>query len=144
MSPPRRRPGASSHNVRRRMQATPPKNTPLEMSVRSALHRRGFRFRIHRRLIPGSTREVDIVLPRYRLAILVDGCFWHGCPIHGTQAKANAEFWEHKIKQNQERDTNTTEQLQAAGWRVIRVWEHEDPETIAQGIYDIVVKRKMR
>ena len=109
------------------MKAAKPRDTAPEKSLRSALHKRGLRFRIDEKPIKDLNRKADIVFRFAKVAIFVDGCFWHGCPIHGTQAKANTEFWSNKIKRNQERDADTTKQLKAAGWSVIRVWEHEDP-----------------
>lgn len=136
------RPVPSSEAALKRMKAAKPRDTAPEKALRSALHSKGLRFRVDVKPIRGFNRKADIVFLSAKVAIFVDGCFWHGCPIHGTQAKANAEFWSQKIKQNQERDTDTTRQLKAAGWRVIRVWEHEDPEKASQKIYDIVAKRK--
>ena len=89
-------------------------------------------------------RRADIVFRSVKVAIFVDGCFWHGCPIHGTQAKANAEFWRTKIRQNQKRDADTTKQLENAGWKVIRVWEHEDPINASEKIFRVVQKRKKK
>ena len=94
--------------------------------MRSALHGRGLRFRLHQRLIRGSARTVDIVFVRAKLAIFLDGCFWHGCPVHGSWPKTNAEWWRAKIETNQRRDRDTDARLQALGWRVLRIWEHED------------------
>ena len=109
---------------------------------RSALHRKGLRFRVDAKPVKELNRRTDIVFRSAKLAVFVDGCFWHSCPIHGTQAKANAEFWRKKIKRNQERDVDTTKCLKRAGWKVIRVWEHEDPERASEKIYNIVWKRK--
>ena len=139
-----RNPKPSSEAALKRMKAAKPKDTVPERALRSVLYRKGLRFRIDMKPIKELNRKADIVFRPAKVAVFVDGCFWHGCPIHGTQAKANAEFWDQKIKQNQERDKDTVIQLEAAGWRVIRVWEHEDPEGAAQEIYDIVVKRKRR
>jgi len=136
------RPVPSSEAALKRMKAAKPRNTVPERALRAALHHRGLRFRIDTRPVRGLNRKADIVFRSAKVAIFVDGCFWHGCPIHGTQAKANAEFWRQKIKQNQERDKDTTRQLKTAGWRVIRVWEHEDPEKASQKIHNIVAKRK--
>ena len=116
------------------MAATQGRNNRADRLIRSALHNRGLRFRIQRRLIPGSTRSVDIVLPRARLAVFVDGCFWHDCPIHGSQPKSNVEWWRRKIRQNVERDQDTNERLRDLAWRVIRIWEHEDPAEAADRI----------
>ena len=116
------------------MAATRGTNNLVDRLIRSALHHRGLRFRIQRRLIPGSMRTVDIVFPRARLAVFVDGCFWHDCPIHGSRPKSNADWWRRKILQNLERDQDTNERLRELGWRVIRIWEHEDPVKAAARI----------
>lgn len=100
------------------------KNTKPEILVRKGLHARGFRFRLHNRKLPGSP---DIVLPKYGVAILVNGCFWHGhkgCR-YATRPKSNVEFWETKIARNKHRDEVTTAHLEALGWHVITVWECE-------------------
>ncbi len=138
------KPAPSSEAALARMKAAKPRDTAPEKALRSALHRKGLRFRLDEKPVENLNRKADIVFRSAKVAIFVDGCFWHGCPIHGTQAKANAEFWVRKIKQNQERDLDTTSRLEASGWRVIRVWEHEDPEEASQRIYDIVVERKQK
>jgi len=98
------------------------KNSAAEFAQRSALHAEGLRFRLHR-LVEGIA--VDIVFPRAKVAVFVDGCFWHGCPEHETFPKTNREYWLPKLKENKDRDLRQTERLRAAGWRVFRVWEHE-------------------
>jgi DNA mismatch endonuclease, patch repair protein len=130
------RPTPSSPEASRRMAATRGTNNRVDRLLRSALHRRGLRFRIQQKLIPGSKRTVDIVFSRARLAIFVDGCFWHACPIHCSQPKSNAEWWARKIWQNVERDHDTNERLRALGWRVLRIWEHEDPTEAASRVVD--------
>ena len=100
------------------------KNTKPEILVRKGLHARGFRFRLHNKKLPGSP---DIVLPKYGVAIMVNGCFWHGhkgCR-YATKPKSNVEFWETKIARNRHRDEVTTAHLDALGWHVITVWECE-------------------
>ena len=134
-------PPPSSAAALRRMQAAKPKNTAPEKALRSAIHRRGLRYRVDAKPLNELNRRADIIFRSTKVAVFVDGCFWHGCPIHGTQAKANVEFWRVKIKQNQERDADTNRRLVEAGWKVIRVWEHEDPEEISEEIYNIVRKR---
>lgn len=109
-----------------RMSRTAQRDNLRERSLRSELHRRGLRFRLHRKLIEGSRRTVDIVFPLQRVAIFLDGCFWHGCPKHGTWPKNNADWWRNKIETNVHRDRDTNLRLKKAGWTVIRVWEHED------------------
>ena len=109
------------HNCMSRIRG---KNTKPEILVRKGLHARGFRFRLHNKKLPGSP---DIVLPQYGVAIMVNGCFWHGhkgCR-YATKPKTNIEFWETKIARNQHRDEVTTAHLEALGWTVITVWECE-------------------
>lgn len=99
------------------------KNTRPELAVRSILHRLGFRFRLHRKDLPGHP---DIVLPKYRKIVLVQGCFWHGhsCRL-ASRPQSNQEYWSRKIASNQERDRRTRTQLEAAGWSVLELWECE-------------------
>lgn len=132
----------SSDSALKRMQATKPRDTAPEIALRSALYRSNLRYRIDVRPLREFNRRADIVFRSTKVAVFVDGCFWHGCPIHGTQAKANAKFWKNKIRQNQIRDKDTNKQLRKAGWRVIRVWEHENSEKASQKIYNIIMKRK--
>lgn len=140
---PTEKPKASSKSALHRMQAAKPKDTVPEMALRSALHRKGLRYRVDAKPIKELNRRADILFRSAKVAVFVDGCFWHGCPIHGTQAKANAEFWQQKIKRNKERDIDTTKQLENAGWKVVRVWEHENHEEAASVIYKLVKgKRK--
>ena len=98
------------------------KDTNAERALRSALHARGLRFRLHRR-IEGVT--VDILFRRAKLVVLVDGCFWHGCPQHATYPKSHQDYWLPKLAQNKMRDKQQSARLRKAGWRVIRVWEHD-------------------
>jgi DNA mismatch endonuclease (patch repair protein) len=109
------------------------RDTAAEIVLRSLLHRRGLRFRVHHPL-PNLRRRADIAFPRLRLAVFVDGCFWHGCPEHGTWPKQNADWWREKIESNRRRDADTDARLEEQGWHVVRVWEHEDPETAARQI----------
>ena len=129
------KPCPSSEAAIARMKAAKPRNTIPEKALRSMLYRKGLRFRLDQKPIGNLNRRADIVFRSAKIAIFVDGCFWHGCPVHGTQSKSNAEYWAMKIKQNQDRDIDTTNRLKAAGWKVIRVWEHEDPEEASQRIF---------
>ncbi|RUH36996.1 very short patch repair endonuclease [Pseudomonas aeruginosa] len=95
---------------------------------------------MHRRVLVSSRRSVDIAFPTSRTAVFMDGCFWHGCPAHGTWPKSNAEWWRAKINANIARDRDTDCKLIEAGWTVIRVWEHEDIQTAADRI-EAVVRR---
>ncbi|MFL6138684.1 MAG: very short patch repair endonuclease [Frankiaceae bacterium] len=128
-------PGASSPAVRKRMQATRRRDTRPEIAVRSALHRRGLRFNVDACVEPLSRRRrVDVVFPRRKVALFVDGCFFHRCPVHGTEPAANSHYWGPKLDRNVARDRETDELLAAAGWRVLRFWEHEDPEDVAERV----------
>jgi DNA mismatch endonuclease, patch repair protein len=107
------------------------RDTKPELAVRRLLHSAGLRFRLQRR-IPGMARStIDIAFPGPRVAVFIDGCFWHGCPEHATFPKANPAFWREKIAKNALRDTRTTAHLESLGWTVLRFWEHEPPEQVA-------------
>jgi DNA mismatch endonuclease, patch repair protein len=116
-------------------------DTGPELALRSELHRHGLRYRTHRRPVHGVRREADVVFSQARVAVFVDGCFWHGCPQHGTQPKRNATFWDEKILLNQVRDAETDSLLRAACWLPIRVWEHELAADAADRIEAIVRER---
>ena len=125
----------SSAAASARMKANPGRDTSPERRLRSELHRRGYRFRVHRRLVLGATSvRPDILFPRERIAIYVDGCFWHGCPDHGTRPKANERFWAEKFAANAARDWRANEALRGAGWNVIRIWEHVGPAEAAERV----------
>lgn len=127
-------PKASSEEARRRMKAVRQRDTGAEMAVRRRLHAMGLRYRVDFPVLESPRRRADIAFPRLRIAIFIDGCFWHGCPIHGTSPKANAEFWKRKIEANIARDRDTDERLRGTGWVVLRFWEHEDPDDVAASI----------
>ncbi len=110
------------------------RDTKAELVVRRAVWRRGLRYRVDLAPLSGSRRRADLVFTRARVAVFVDGCFWHGCPIHATAPKSNAAWWEEKLAANVRRDRDTEARLEAAGWHVVRVWEHEDPEEAAERI----------
>lgn len=131
-------PAASSPASRARMVAAKGRDTQAEKELRCRLHAAGLRFRLHQRVLPASRRRVDIVFRRAKVAVFVDGCFWHSCPKHGTQPKANAAWWAAKLRANVQRDRETTRELRRAGWHVIRVWEHEDPQRAAARIEGVV------
>lgn len=140
----RKGPKPSSSAAKSRMEAAKPKNTLPEIKLQTALAELGINFETDVKPIEDLHRRADVLIREGKIAIFVDGCFWHGCPIHGTQAKANAEFWADKIKRNQERDLDTNEHLEAAGWTVIRIWEHEDPNDAAKQIADIIKEKKSK
>lgn len=124
------------------MARTRGRDTKPERAVRTALHRRGLRFRVDRAPIPGLRRRADVVFTAVRVAVYIDGCFWHGCPEHATWPKHNAEFWRDKIEANKRRDADSNARLEAAGWLVVRAWEHEDPEVIAATVERVVRARR--
>lgn len=135
------RPTASSPAKSAEMSRLGRRDTLPERAIRSELHRRGFRFRVDRPPVPGLRSRADIVFGPARVAVYVDGCFWHSCPEHGTKPKANAEWWERKLKRNQERDEETDRILREHGWAVVRIWEHEDPIAAADRIEEVLRKR---
>lgn len=108
-------------------------DTGPELAIRRELHRRGIRFRTNVRALPGSP---DIVLSRARVVVQIDGCFWHGCPEHWVAPKSNATWWRDKIAATRERDARNDSALSSDGWRVIRVWEHENPGSVADAVED--------
>lgn len=112
-------------------------NTTPELALRRELHRRGLRYRVDYRLA-GTRRRADVAFVSRRLAIFVDGCFWHGCPVHGTTPVQNADYWIPKLAENRRRDEDTTARFEAAGWRVLRCWEHEDVHLIADRVEQIL------
>jgi len=125
---------ASSEAARRTKVATRGRDTRPEVNVRSALHRLGYRFRVCVRPLPELRRSADIVFPRLKLAVFIDGCFWHGCPEHYSQPRTNTAYWSSKISRNVERDRDTDARLRDAGWNVIRLWEHIEPADAARMI----------
>jgi DNA mismatch endonuclease (patch repair protein) len=120
------------------MQRQRRKDTQPELAIRRALHRAGLRYRIGLPVTGSPRRTIDIAFTRIKLALFVDGCFWHGCPEHATWPKANAAWWEAKILKNRERDRETTRHLEAEGWTVIRIWEHEPAENATARLLDVV------
>jgi len=135
------RPAASSAEALKRMQVTRRRDTDPEIAVRRLLHAAGLRFRVDQAVLPGIRRRVDIVFAHARVAVFIDGCFWHCCPKHRTHPKANANWWAEKLRTNQVRDRDTNRRLAAAGWRVERIWEHEDPMRAAARVASIVRAR---
>lgn len=109
------------------------RDTAPELAVRRLLHTAGMRYRVDFAPV-GGRRRADIVFPRRRIAVFIDGCFWHGCPQHATLPKRNADYWGPKLARNVERDRETDAQLAQAGWRVLRYWEHEEPAAVATAI----------
>jgi len=116
------------------MQRQGRRDTKPEVAVRRAVWRRGLRYRLDISPVPGTRRRADLVFTRARVAVYIDGCFWHRCPLHATTPKANREWWIEKLDANVARDRDTDRRLAEAGWTALRVWEHEDVEEAADRI----------
>jgi DNA mismatch endonuclease (patch repair protein) len=129
-----KRPPASSPATLTRMRATGRRDTGAELALRRCLHASGLRYRVDVTVVPGVRRRADIVFAAGKVAVFVDGCFWHCCPVHRTFPKANAAWWANKLKANRRRDADTNRLLRKAGWHVERVWEHESPSVAAARI----------
>lgn len=128
--------------TRARLRAQGRRDTAPELALRSELHRRGLRYRVDRRLGPGVRARGDIVFGPSRVVVFVDGCFWHRCPEHATIPTNNREWWVAKLGANVQRDLRVTKALETAGWEVIRIWEHDDPEDAADRIEAAVRVRR--
>lgn len=135
-------PVPSSELASRRFRNTPTRDTPAELAIRRILHARGLRYRVDYRPEPGIRRKADIVFTRARVAVFVDGCFWHHCPEHGSAPKSNADWWREKLATNVRRDRDTDERLRAAGWVVVRVWEHVPPAQAADLIVETIERER--
>ena len=120
------------------MQSNKGRDTQPELALRSAAHALGLRYRVSVRPLRELRRTADLVFTKAKVAVFLDGCFWHGCPDHHTVAATNASFWAEKVESTRSRDRDTDRRLAAAGWTSIRVWEHEDPVEAAQRIQVVV------
>ena len=131
----------SSPESSRRLGRVRQRDTGAETELRSALSALGLRYRLQVQLLSRPRRVADIVFRGQRVAVFVDGCFWHGCPLHASWPKANAAFWRAKIETNRARDADTDQRLRAIGWEVVRVWAHESAAEAAHRIYEIIETR---
>jgi DNA mismatch endonuclease (patch repair protein) len=116
------------------MRANKGRDTKPERALRSAVHALGMRYRVGLRPVPQVRRTADIVFTRAKVAVFLDGCFWHGCPLHFRAPSTNAGYWQAKIAGNRARDASTGALLEAAGWIVVRVWEHEPADEAARRV----------
>lgn len=132
------RPQAASALTHRKMAAVGRKDTPQEVAIRKELFRLGCRYKLHFRPLKDFRWTADIAFTKPKLLVFVDGCFWHGCPIHGSLPKTNREWWTAKIGRNVERDAEATRVLTARGWTVMRVWSHEAPSEAAKRIVQVL------
>jgi len=124
------------------MQAQPRRDTKCEIAVRSAVHALGLRYRVHQRPEPNLRREADLVFRRDKVAVFVDGCFWHGCPEHHSPPTTHYSWWKVKIGKNRARDEETDRILAECGWTTVRIWEHEDAAEAAKRIQSAVLKKR--
>ncbi|MGW3338359.1 very short patch repair endonuclease [Streptomyces sp. NPDC001009] len=122
---------ASSAARRRNMQAIRSRDTTPERLIRSLVHSQGFRYRVAVRPLPNLRRTADMVFRPAKLAVFIDGCYWHGCPEHYVPPKTNPRYWSEKVARNMARDRDTDDQLRTAGWTVLRFWEHDPAEECA-------------
>jgi len=119
------------------------RDTGPELLIRRALHARGLRFRVDLRPEPSLRTRADIVFTRRRIAVYIDGCFWHGCPLHATTPKTNESYWLPKLARNVERDAQSTASLEERGWLVLRFWEHEKVDAVVARIAELLPARAM-
>jgi DNA mismatch endonuclease (patch repair protein) len=118
------------------------RDTGCELALRRALHKVGLRFRLDQRPLPELNRRADLVFRSRRVAVFVDGCFWHGCSVHRDPVKTNGAWWKAKLGRNVARDADTNARLVEAGWTVVRVWEHSSPERAAKLVLRVVRGRR--
>jgi DNA mismatch endonuclease (patch repair protein) len=134
-------PFATSPSVTAVMKGNRSRDTVPEQRLRSVLHRHGYRFRKHYAITAGPRKcRADIVFTKSRVAVFVDGCFWHGCPEHGRTPKSNTAYWAPKLARNLERDRLTDSELGKSGWRVVRIWEHEELNDAVDRIESILLR----
>ncbi|MCK9608841.1 MAG: very short patch repair endonuclease [Methylomonas sp.] len=129
---------ASSPEASRRMTKVRQTGTKAEMALRRELHRLGLRYRVNFQVLKKPRRIADVAFTKLKIAVYVDGCFWHGCPEHASWPKSYSEFWQQKIEANRARDVDTDAKLKEIGWTVIRIWEHERPEMAANALKTVI------
>ncbi|MEV1067324.1 very short patch repair endonuclease [Streptomyces sp. NPDC050263] len=135
---------ASSAARRRNMQAIRSRDTKPEKLIRQLVHAQGLRYRVAARPLPGLRRTADLVFRPAKVAVFIDGCYWHGCPEHYVPPKTNSGYWSDKVLRNVTRDRDTDQQLEKAGWLVLRFWEHEPSDACADKITTVVSRRRRR
>ncbi|MGW4440010.1 very short patch repair endonuclease [Streptomyces sp. NPDC004596] len=133
---------ASSAARRRNMQAIRSRDTTPERLVRRLVHAQGLRYRVAARPLSDLRRTADMVFRPAKVAVFIDGCYWHGCPEHYVSPKTNPGYWSDKVARNMARDRDTDERLRAAGWLVLRFWEHEAAEECSEMIRQAVISRR--
>lgn len=133
---------ASSEANRKSMRGNKGRDTQPELAVRRLLHARGFRYRVNFRLERDLRRTADLVFTRARVAVFIDGCYWHGCPEHYTAPATNAPYWQDKVSTNRTRDAETNRILTERGWTVLRFWEHQPAVSVAESVAEAVASKK--
>ncbi|MYQ45402.1 DNA mismatch endonuclease Vsr [Streptomyces sp. SID4985] len=133
---------ASSAGRRRNMQAIRNRDTKPEWLIRTLVHAQSLRYRVAAKPLPGLRRTADMVFRPTKVAVFIDGCYWHGCPDHYVPPRTNPAYWSAKVARNMARDRDTDQRLEEAGWTVLRFWEHEPPEDCAAHIAAEVEKRR--
>ena len=124
------------------MQGNRQRDTKPELAVRRAAFALGLRYRVGRRPLPERRRTADLVFSRVKVAVFVDGCFWHGCAAHGSRPTKHVEYWQSKLATNRARDVDTDDFLRAAGWIPLRFWAHDDAKLVAAQIAQVVGSRR--
>ncbi|GEK03809.1 hypothetical protein TNCT1_60850 [Streptomyces sp. 1-11] len=124
------------------MQAIRSRDTKPEKLIRQLVHAQGLRYRVAARPLPDLRRTADMVFRPAKVAVFIDGCYWHGCPEHYVPPRTNPRYWSEKVLRNVQRDRDTDQHLEQAGWLVLRFWEHEPPEVCATQIADTVTARR--
>lgn len=119
----------------------PEHSTGPEMAVRRLLHAKGLRYRVQYPVPGAPRRSIDIAFPGKKIAVFIDGCFWHGCSEHRNIPAHNRDWWQKKINQNRSRDRDTDEMLRNAGWLVLRYWEHDQADRIVTEVKDVTEAR---
>lgn len=124
------------------MRANRSRDTKPELAIRRLVHAAGLRYRVAAKPLPRMRRTADLLFRPAKVAVFVDGCFWHGCPDHFVAPKTNPDYWEDKIADNKGRDRDTDARLEEAGWLVLRFWEHQDPAECAEAVVSAVSARR--
>ena len=144
MQPTVKTPKSRSIAVRNVMRANRGVDTGPEIRLRSLVHKAGLRYAIDVRPEPDINRRADIVFRAAKVAVFVNGCFWHGCPKHYSAPKSNKRYWSAKVRRNRERDAETRVLLKRRGWRVLVFWEHQPVQPCSERVVSIVSERKKR
>lgn len=139
-----KKPTAKSDAVSDAMRRMPTRSTGPEIAIRKELFKRGLRYRVQYPVPGYSRRSIDIAFPGTKVAVFIDGCFWHGCKAHRNIPEHNRAWWEEKIESNRARDRETDAHLRTLGWEVLRYWEHDSQDDIIPKVIQVVLERKTK